>query len=484
MIFNVSLALIALTLLVPQDSKTIVRQEKNDYNQAVAKCREGETLIEADPQQAIDRFTEILSMPKIRVVECILKIEQRPAEFSDPYGFFPYQYRGRAKMNLSKKAAPEAAQKIVASAIEDFQESAKRNVPSSGELLKGAESAMAKLRAEMTKPPEATSVDPVVKFRERWDPLMSQNRFKTARAAAEKEGDGLTAEIRKNFVQSTEQGCRDYLVKWVSAFRPTFISALAQGLDQKTSDEFDLLFSLPPTDELVVMNPAVEWVRQYVPAFRDVQAQKAPPSSLAAAAAAAAPLEERLENPWFKAVENAVFGSFKDALADLVKKSQDAPKAERQRARAQADALLSEWKAFTSKIDPKFIQRHKFVVDHENQLSKQLDGFPTDLADLDRLGPAIDAAFLSDTPDQEFAKIEDTLSGFEGRGNPARESRQRLYTLRVTVVALRGFYSGKAEDAVISDLSSFRQKLRDAGGPDGDVKKYGPRVEKVFSDLR
>lgn len=484
MIGNMSLALLVLAAVAPQDTRTIVRQEKNDYNQAVIKCREGETLIDSDPQQAIDRFTEVLALPRIRVVECILKIEQRPAEFSDPYNFFPYQYRGRARMNLAKKASPEAAQKIVSGAIEDFQESVKRNISSSVDLLKNAEAVQVKLRADLTKPPETTNVDPVVKFREKWDPLMSQSRFKAARAAVEKEGEGLTPEIRKNFLQSTDQGCREFLVRWVSSFRPTFVSAMAQGLDQKTPDEFDLLFSLPSTEELTVSNPAVDWVREYLPAFRDVQTQKAPPYSLAAAAAAAVPLEERLENPWFKAVENAVYASFKSSIAEQVSRAQDAPRAERQQARAQADALLSKWKAFATKLDPKFVQRHRFVTDHEGQIARLFDGFPVDLAELDRLGPAIDSAFVADSPDAELSKIEESLSGFEGKGNMARESRQKLYTLRVTVMALRGFYNGKSEDAVISDLSSYRQKLKDFGGPDGDTKRYGPRIERVFSDLR
>jgi hypothetical protein len=75
------------------------------------------------------------------------------------------------------------------------------------------------------------------------------------------------------------------------------------------------------------------------------------------------------------------------------------------------------------------------------------------------------------------------LTTLESRSNLSRESRQLLYTARVIVVSLRGLLAGKSEDAVAVDLSAYRQKLRDSGGP-GDVKKYGPRVEKVFSALR
>jgi hypothetical protein len=53
----------------------------------------------------------------------------------------------------------------------------------------------------------------------------------------------------------------------------------------------------------------------------------------------------------------------------------------------------------------------------------------------------------------------------------------------VTVVALRGLLAGRTEEAVAGDLSGYREKLRDAGGP-SDEKKYGPRVEKIFAALR
>jgi len=136
-----------------------------------------------------------------------------------------------------------------------------------------------------------------------------------------------------------------------------------------------------------------------------------------------------------------------------------------------------------SKLDPKFVERHRFLADHERQLAKLFDGFPAELADLEKIEPALDAAFGAESPDVDLSRLQESLVGLESRPNLTRESRQRLYTARVTVVALRGLLAGKSEEAVAGDLSAYRQKLRDAGGP-GDVKKYGPRVEKVFAALR
>src|SRR5689334_7581521 len=229
--------LIFLALLAPQDARTATRQEKTEYNAAVAKCREGEAMIDSDPQGAVERLTEVIGNSKIRLVECLLRIEQRPAEYSDPYAFLPYQYRARARMNLAKKASPENAQKLVAGAIEEFQEWEKRNVVPSAEMRKAAEGVLAKLKSDVTRPPDTAKADPVAKFKEKWEPLMLAKRFKAAKAVIEKDSEGLSEELKKGFLESTEQKCRSGLISWVSEFRPRFLSAVSAGLDQKTADE-------------------------------------------------------------------------------------------------------------------------------------------------------------------------------------------------------------------------------------------------------
>lgn len=480
MINVIALLLASLCL---QDTKTIVRQEKAEYQASVVKYRDAEAMVESDPQAAVERLTEIIGNTKLRVLECVLKIEVRPGDF-ETHVFLPYQARAHARVNLAKKATPENAQRLLQLAVDDFQESVKRNVSTSAEPLKNAQAVLAKLKADVTKPPDTVKTDPVQKFREKWDPLMRNNRFKAAKAVLEKDSGGLTEEQKKGFLSSTEQGCREVLTRWVADFRPQFVTAMSLGLDQKTPEEFDLLFSLPAPDELILSHPALDWARQHQAAFRDVQSQKAPAHSLAAAAVASAPLEERVENPYFKAIENAVFASLRNAISAEVDNARDATKADRDKARTKADGLLGQWKAFNAKLDPKFVERHRhFLADHERQLVKLFDGFPAELADLDKIDPALDAAFGAETPDADFGKIEESLSSLETRSNLTRESRQRLYTSRVLVGALRGLFGGKTEEAVAVDLAALGQKLREAGGPAGEVKKFGPRVEKVFALL-
>ncbi|HEV3028006.1 MAG TPA: hypothetical protein VG457_10565, partial [Planctomycetota bacterium] len=239
------LATVLCSALAPQDTRTVLRTEKSEYNAALAKYKEAEGMIESDPPGAIERLGEILSNSKLRILECMIKIEQRPAEYSDPYPFLPYQSRGTARVNQSKKLTGDAARKMLAAAIEDYNESVKRNVGSSGDLLKAAQARLAKLNADATSPLVPVKVDPVVKFREKWDPTLRDGRFKSARALIDKEGQELTDEQRKGFVAAAEQQCRDYLIKEIADFRPRFINALSLGLETKTPAEFELTFALP-----------------------------------------------------------------------------------------------------------------------------------------------------------------------------------------------------------------------------------------------
>jgi len=477
---------ILFPVLAPQDTRIVGRTEKTEYNAALLKYKEAEATVTSDPLGCIEKLNDILSNSKIRILECVLKIEQRPAEYSDPYPFLPYQLRGSARVNQSKKLSGEAAQRMMAAALEDYTESSKRGVESSAALVKTAQARLAQLKEDMTASPLSPGkTDPLLLFRGKWDPLMREGRFASARAAIDKYGQDLSPEQKKGFLQNADQQCRDYLTKEASDFRFRFIGAMNLGLEQKTSDEFDLTFSLPDPAELVVSNPAIDWARQYLPAFRDVQQRKLPASSLAAAAVASVPLEDRFENPWFKAVEAAIFLSLRSALADVVEKARNAPRAEREKDRAQADGLFGVWKGMMSKLDAKFVERHRFLSDHERQLTRSLDAFPVELAELEKVAPSIDAAFSAEAPDVELGKIEETLSGLESKSNLSLESRRLLYTSLVTVASLRGLLAGKSEDAVAGDLSAYRQKLREAGGPaDASVKKYGPRVEKVFGALR
>jgi hypothetical protein len=470
--------LFATILLLLQSDQTIFRTEKGDYTGPIQKCKDGEELIESDPQGAVARLDEVISNPKLRKIECRVRIEERPSEYSAWYLFLPHQYRGRARMNLAKKADNETAKKLVTGAMQDFQTSMGKNVADSEKFLKDARAELDKLKAAAVKP-----VDPVLKFREAWDPLLQDNRFKSARALIDGVGQALTDEQKKNFAQIAERRCRDFLVASVASLRPKFIGALRNGVGNMNSEEFDLAFALPPSEELLVSHPVIDWLRNHLPTLRDLQAGKVPGHALAPAAVEAIPLEERMVNPWFQAVENAVFISLLAAISTEVENSRDAPRVDREKNRSRAQALLARWKELSGKLDAQFVERHRFVTDHEAQLLKLLDGFPREIVELERSEKELEALFGADSPETELVRIERELEAHESRTNVTRESRGRLATARVVVAALRGFLAGKTEETLVGELADWNRKLRDAGGA-VEPGKFGPRVAKVFEGLR
>ncbi len=454
--------MIALILLLAaqEGSTTIRRNEKEPYLKALKACREAAEKIDSEPQAAIDALTEALK--GVKHVECRLRIEQRPGDFDNPVDFYPHQLRGRARMALAAKR-PADAESLLRDAIDDLKRS-----PESARYLKEAEAALEKFKSKPVPPAE----DAAAKVRPAWRELVDTRKYKSAIALLE--GKGLTDAQRKVLVDDTESACRSHLVEQASAFRRKLPRSVRETAEL-TDDEFAAKFALPAPDEMVVAVPALDWARALLPALR-----KPSVDALLASAAAAAPLEEKDENPWFKASELLAFGAARDAASAAVSGAADAASAERARLRADVDALLGRWKEFESKLDAKFRERHAFVAAHSKELAALPGGFPKDLAELDAVD--IESCFAKDAA-AELRKVESSLKALEGRTGVTRESRQSLYTLLVTAGALQTLLKGESEDAAASAVAAYGPKLAAVGGA-VEPARFGPRVERVFERLR
>lgn len=475
-----------MALLLLQQDQTAFRTEKADYIPAIARCKEGEGNIESDPRAAIDSFDAVLNNSKIRKVECRLRVEERPSEYSAWYLFLPNQYRGRAKINLAKKADPTLAERLLNEAMADLQKSVDSGVASSGNFLNTAREELAKVKAVLAKPPPGTGPavvvkeDPLVKFRPRWQEMLFERKFKSARAYLDAEGKELTDPQKKTLTDEVERECRTFLNTEVARFRRNLTGLRSEeDLQAMTDGDFTDSFVLPSPNELVIASPVIEWARINLPALRDVQSKKIRGSGLLGAAAACVPLEEKGENVWFKALENVAFQSMEDQITKIIESALDSAKADRDKARAQAEALQAPWKQFAAKLDPKFRQAHR-VDEHGLALAKIFERFPSELAELAKVD--VDACFAASAPEAELAKLEQSLRGLEGRKGVTRESRQALYTLLVHVGSLKALFSGKTEDEAAGELVSYGAKLKEVGGASG-TDKYGPRVAKVFQSL-
>lgn len=472
-----------LLLLLAQQEKTAFRTEKTPYVLAIRACREAELLIQADPQRAINKLDPVIANSKLKKIECRLRVETQVNVVGPYNNFFPYQFRGRARMNLARKSEPEVAERLLRGAVNDFKVSVTKGLAASRTYEKQAQVELAKVRAAMTtKPPPPPRTDPVEAFRRGWQPLVDRLKFKSARAYIDKQGKALPTDKRADFIKQTESRCLLHVRAGTDWFRGRF--ALIQSVSDLTrmgALQFATTFDLPDPAELAVTTPEYDWARAHLADLRRVRAREAGGEALLKPAAAAARLIPKGENVWFDTAERLAYEGVRGKLKAAVDAAQDAPHAERARREGEADALLKKWTAFESGLEAPFRGSHPIVQRHRGELDRLRGGFPIDLAELGDID--LEACISAPSPEAELVKAEKILRALTFRSGITRESRRNLYTVLVTAIALRLFLEGKNEDEALSAVEPYRRQLAGIGGP-VNPREFGPRVEKVFEKLR
>lgn len=494
------MSLIAATLiLLCQQDRTAQRTEKSDYYPAKKRCEEGEGLIDSDPKTAIEKFDEVINNPKIKFIECRLRIEERPSEYTAWYPFLPYQYRGRAKVNLSKRLEPDVALKVLNEAVADLQRSVKEGVvegslkegvTSSETHLKTAQAELVKVQdkikaaAAAVKTTDPSAPEPaIVKFRPAFKQILDDLRFKGAKDFIASDGKGLTDAEKKRFSDDADAACRSYLDEQATKFRRRLTSDIRSlsDLQSLSARELEATFAVPRPDELITKHPAIDWARAQLPVFEAVRSKKSPPESLLPAVAAAVAVEPDGENAWFTTAEAVAYQGVRESVQSCVSRARDALLADRDKEKTAAGAIVKTFAEFEAALEAKFRAAHPGVATHGRELSLLLGGFPVDLAEVDKAN--LDACFGAPAPEAAFAQLEQSLKSLESGKTVSRESRRKLYHLLFTAAALKALCEGKSEDAAAAEAGAYGQKLADAGGA-LDTKKYGPRMEAVYSKLR
>jgi len=320
-------------------------------------------------------------------------------------------------------------------------------------------------------------------FRPGWKNLIDDHKYKAALDYIAAHKDEIGEVNVKTFTEDTHRECKGYVANQLSRLRRSIQDVKSQkDVAAMKSDEFQSAFAVPPPDELTITSPAYEWARIHAPAFEDFRARKPSGEGLlkATAESAALPADDDGEYRWFDAMETLSYTAVSDSVRADVEKSQDAPKSNRDEAKARAETLHARWTLMYQALDSNFKPRVR-VGEHDLALGRLREGFPKELAELDRIDIA--ACLSAGSPETELQKAERSLKALDGRSGVSRESRQRLYTLIVTVVSLRSFLQGKEETDVVAELKGYAESIRKVGGPTTDARAFGARVQGVFDAL-
>jgi hypothetical protein len=484
-------------LLACQQDQTALRVEKQYYLPAIAQCKEGEGLIDSDPREAIARFDAIIASTNLqRRIESRLRVEEKVSEYTDWYFFLPYQYRGRARLKLASKSERDAALKLVAAAVEDFQESVRKGVAgatlqkgvlSSEDLLKSAKAELERLKTAgpAVKPPDPPK-DPEPEFRSAFLDLLSQRRFREAREQVETAGGFLTEAKRKEYLQRADGDCRRYLGDLLDRYAGNLASATAASIGRMSAQDFEAGFPLPKETEVCVKLEALDWAAAFRPVLERLRLREDTLDGLLQGAASAAPLEEKDRRAWFRGSAGLAYQVLEPRVRLCVQKSRSAGAEERARLHSEALALKQRWSALADGLSKEFRERMAFLGEHLQALDALIGQFPISPDAIAKAGPDLEKSFEVDRPEPELERIERGLAKIHAdQGDRlAVESRQQLLSYLLVAASLRHLLAGKDTEAVaaLPELRKVGLELKDAGGPI-DVKRFGAKVARVVDAL-
>lgn len=466
---------IAAAALLQQELK-VERLERADYVPAIERCREAEGLIDSDPGAAAEKLDSVIGNARIeKKIEARLRVWRQGGGYDEPYDFFPYQYRGRARLNLARKDAANA-EKHLRGAVEDLRKSVDKGVASSEPHLKAASAELEKARAG-----GAPSASPARALVQQIEELASRRAFRAAREELATGGSLLPESDRKRLLEDLEARCRAYF----SDKSYELVSGLARlelkSLPRMPDEVFARRFALPSPDEAITAVPPFEWTRQLVAHLQAIQSGRpASEDAFLESAASAASLETKKENFWVQIAMLLGFQAAQAKIQTALDEAQNAPAARRAELAAAVRAVAGKWAVFARSCTPSFHKRHPFVAEQHLALEASLKEFPVELEEL--AGVRIDACLAADDAEGELRRLEEQLAPLTRRERVAIESRQKLYTSIVVVRALLHLLGGGDEEGAFRAVGEFRGPLLSAGiAP--EAQAFGPRVSKVFERL-
>jgi hypothetical protein len=195
--------------------------------------------------------------------------------------------------------------------------------------------------------------------------LVSDRKFKSARALLDRERATVPDKERADLAAETDQACRAYLAEQMIRFRRNLTQVpTLSDLRAMTKNEFEITFSLPPSVEIVVEYPPYDWARAHLPALQEAWANKARAGSGHGGGPRRA--DEGTENPWFRMADRwpiGMRGRRRGARPGVDRR----PEGRARTALANGRSVLQSWKDHHARFNAAFRARYPILDDHDRR---------------------------------------------------------------------------------------------------------------------
>ncbi len=473
-----------------QDTETIPRTHREGYQAALVDYDRAVSLAESDPRQALQLIDRLFDNKKIEKKDRRLVFERLAGQVSKAFDFFPNQARGRIRLILAKTDSENAAS-LIAGAVADLKSSVDAGVKSSEEPFRNAKIAQERLKyVKPPEPPKDTAAEKA--FRDSWQKLIDDRKWKSARELIDAKGSSLTPPSKKNLIRETEDRCH----KAVAATLEEFLKALEynsrpQLLRQIRPAEYARTFSLPAENDILGSIPELDWARSerdLLDRLRQTDLSPKPEvalpllNDLIARMLETETLEKTVENWWFKSSGQIAVHFLEETIHGLAMRAKDAEPGEGQKLRETAEKACSKWAEALSRVPRDFLLRNP-IHDNPKRLAVLLDEFPVSSAEVDKIN--LEACLLGASPDLALEQMISEISRVRDQQEArlSKESSRRLLTELVAATAAHELLAGKSVEEVAKGLQEVGRSLAKSGGP-VDPGHWGPKIERVFSALK
>lgn len=445
-------------ILLAQDPVVIEKwhPDKALYRSAAEKCREAESLLRSSAAGAEKTLTAILGDAKIeeKFREKRLRIKITETEAAT-YDFYPYKFRGLARVRLAEDAAARDRKDLLRSAEQDFEKSVQLGHADSRPLLED-------VRRRIRELPSGEKPDPLPRFLETLREHLQRRKYLTAKRHVEKDGAFLPTEERSTHLARIEMECREFLAaEW-----NRFLGAVAalRALDEITEGWLRTL-TVPESEELVVPAPQLPWMRS----LRTALARPELPALYEIAISGLA-----FGKPAFSAVETIAFWIARSGIESRIRSARAARRTPREALFEECRTTLQGWTDFGARA------REAANPGLRAALEKLLQGFPID-APIAPIVAAIERSVYDENPKAALAKVESDLQErIRDWDRYTFESRRDLARYRIVAASLRGFMDNLTPRQIADGLSEFRDRLKEVEDGGRPFDAYGPRVAEVF----